>query len=293
MNTIRGIVTLLLICLSTLALCIPLYVMGALRLVTRGRLKTWVSGHMDTIIDLWVSFNRLLFRLLRTADIEVRWNGDGGLDREHWYAVVSNHQSWSDILILQNTLRQRIPPLKFFTKRELIWIPLLGVAMWLLGFPYVHRFSREKIAADPALARLDREATLAACARFRDHPTSVLNFLEGTRFTPAKHASQRGRYRHLLNPKLGGLSYVVAGLGNKLHKLIDVTIVYPDGVPTFWDLLCGRCRRVEVRVDSHDLPMSIAGGADAGMVRGQLNPWIETLWRDKDNRLHAAMEPAN
>lgn len=292
MKTLRGIATLLIISIYTLLLCIPLYLMGALRPLTRGGLRRWFDRHMDGIIDVWVGLNRGLFALLGTTQVDIEWHGAEALGRDRWYAVVCNHQSWADILILQNSLRDGIPPLKFFTKRELIWVPLIGVAMWLLGFPYVHRFSREQIAANPALARLDRDATIEACNRFRSQPASVLNFLEGTRFTEAKHAAQRARYRHLLNPKVGGLSYVVASLRDKLHQIVDVTIIYPDGVPTFWHFLEGRCRRVHVVVNCYDLP-AIAGNADAGEARRQLAPWIDSLWQEKDDRLSAARQPPN
>ncbi|MEQ8486030.1 MAG: acetyltransferase [Pseudomonadales bacterium] len=293
MNSLRGLSTLLIVALVTLLLCLPLYLMGLLRALTRGRVRHGLDRQMDRIVDYWVGFHRWLFQVLRTTRLSVRWEGADELSRQRWYAVVSNHQSWADILILQNVMRYRVPPLKFFTKRELIWIPLIGVAMWLLGFPYVRRLSREQIAANPSLAELDRKATLDACERFRELPSSVLNFLEGSRFTPAKHAAQQGRFRHLLNPKTGGLSYVVAGLNDKLHKVLDVTISYPAGVPTFWQLLCGECPEVEVLIRCHDLPADVVGCGDADRVRAGIGPWIESLWRDKDNRLAAAREPAN
>jgi 1-acyl-sn-glycerol-3-phosphate acyltransferase len=56
------------------------------------------------------------------------------LHRDGWYLAISNHQSWPDILILQTILR-RTPAIKFFTKRQLLFIPFFGQAMWCLGFP--------------------------------------------------------------------------------------------------------------------------------------------------------------
>jgi 1-acyl-sn-glycerol-3-phosphate acyltransferase len=177
--------------------------------------------------------------------------------------------------------------LKFFTKRQLIWVPLAGLAMWFLGFPYVRRLSREQISADPSLAELDRQATIASCLGFRDHPTSVLSFVEGSRFTPVKRAAQESRFEHLLNPKLGGVSYVVDALKDQIHKVLDVTIVYPGGVPSFWSLLQGRCQDVEVLVQCRDLPVTVAEADNAAAIRDGLRPWIERLWQDKDARLTA------
>jgi 1-acyl-sn-glycerol-3-phosphate acyltransferase len=284
MNLLRGTAALVLICANTVILCVPLFLMGLLRAPCRGRTYTAASRLMDDIVDLWTAINRGIFALLRLTRIHLEIRGDEPLDRNRWYVVISNHQSWSDILILQNTLWRRIPLLKFFTKQQLIWIPFVGLAMWLLGFPYVRRAGREQIARNPQLLEQDRAATIAACARFRAYPTSVLNFLEGTRFTAAKRAAQQARFEKLLNPKLGGLSYVIAGLEDRIHQVVDVTIAYPGGIPTFWDLLQGRCREVEVLVQCRRLPDELRQ-PDSDLVRERLGPWIETLWREKDLRL--------
>jgi len=285
MNLVRGILTLVIICFNTLLACIPLYLMGLVRVALRGAAREQMNRRMDVVIDYWVGTNRLLFKVLRHTRVNVRLEDVVTLDRNHWYLVVCNHQSWADILILQITLWRRIPPLKFFTKQQLIWIPLLGVAMWFLGFPYVRRMSREQIARDPALAALDREATLAACDGFRAYPTSVLNFLEGTRFTAEKHGAQDARFQHLLNPKLGGMSYVVHSLADRLDHVLDVTIRYPQGTPSFWGLLRGDCPSVEFLVQSRPLPESVRNAGDPDAVRAALGPWVEALWQEKDARL--------
>jgi len=285
MNTVRGITSGLLIVLSTVILCLPLYLMGLVRLACRGRARETLGRWMDENVQLWVAGNRLLFAALGLTRIRTRWEDAAGLSRRQWYLVLSNHQSWADILILQNALWGRIPMIKFFTKRELVWVPMAGLAMVFLGFPYVRRLSREQIEANPSLAGVDREATLRACQGFRERPTTVLSFLEGSRFTPAKRTAQAGRFEHLLNPKLGGVSYVVDTLKDRIHKVLDVTIVYRDGVPSFWDLLQGRCRDVDVLVQCRELPGAVASARNADEVRERLQPWIESLWQAKDARL--------
>ena len=52
----------------------------------------------------------------------------------------------------------------------------------------------------------DIEATRKSCERYKDEPITLINFIEGTRFTPEKHAVQRSPYQHLLKPKAGGLA---------------------------------------------------------------------------------------
>lgn len=292
MKLLRGIAAMLCIAVDTILGCIPLYVLGLLRVVCPAPLRAALTRAMHGIVQCWVAGNRLMFRVLGVTTVNVRLP-EGGLRADGWYLVVANHQSWADILILQNTLRGHIPILKFFTKRQLIWVPLIGVAMWFLGFPYVRRLPREQIEADPSLAALDREATLDACRGFRDHPTSVLAFLEGTRFTPAKHAAQAApRYGHLLNPKLGGASYVITALSDRMDAVLDVTLIYPDGVPTFWALLQGECPRVDVIVERHPLPDAVRAADTPEAAREALRPWVDELWRAKDRRLEAEYDGA-
>jgi 1-acyl-sn-glycerol-3-phosphate acyltransferase len=288
MNLLRGATALMLVCVNTLILCIPLYLMGLFLVLPGRQTRAALRHRMDGIVDLWVGGNRLIFAAFKLTRIDVQLDDHHALSRDRWYLVISNHQSWSDILILQNALWRRIPALKFFTKQQLVWVPLIGLAMWFLGFPYVRRASREQIVRNPELLARDRDATIEACQGFREYPSSVLNFLEGTRFTSDKRDAQQGRFRHLLNPKLGGLSYVVAVLEDKIDKVLDVTIIYPAGTPSFWQLLQGRCREVKVLVECRDLPAGgelSAPGRDSDGIRERLVPWIEDLWREKDARL--------
>ena len=291
METLRGSIAMTWIALHTTFWCVPLYVMGCVRLaMPAGRARIAVGGLMDRIIDGWVASNRLLVWALRLTAIDARVTNAADLRRDGWYLVVSNHQSWVDIIVLQNTLLGRIPPLKFFTKRELIWVPLAGVAMWFLGFPYVRRYGRERLAQNPELREHDRNATLKACLGFVERPTSVLSFLEGTRFTDAKHAAQASSYRYLLNPRPTGLSYVATALGDRANALVDVTIHYPDGVPGFWDFLCGRCSRIGVTVDALGVPESLTPAS--GDAREILNRWAGELWQAKDRRIAEARRGA-
>ena len=284
MGTLRGAISMAWISIHTTLWCVPLYLMGCVRLaMPNGKARIGIGSLMDRIIDGWVASNRLLVWALRLSVIDARFGDAGGLRRDGWYLVVSNHQSWVDIIVLQNTLLGRIPPLKFFTKRELIWVPLVGVAMWFLGFPYVRRYGRERLAQNPELAEHDRNATLKASQGFAERPTSVLSFLEGTRFTEAKHAAQSSPYRHLLRPKAGGLSYVATALGGRAPSLVDMTIHYHGGVPGFWDFLCGRCRRIDVTVDTLAVPEPLTHtGSDRREV---LNRWVDGLWQAKDRRV--------
>ena len=167
------------------------------------------------------------------------WNG---LRYNGWYLVVSNHQSWVDILVMQHLLNRRIPLLKFFIKRDLIKVPLMGFAWWALDFPFLYRHSAEYLKKEhPEQKGKDFEATRKACEeKFATIPTSVMNFLEGTRFTKEKHDWQKSEYKLLLRPKSGGFALALNVLGDKFHSLLDITIVYPDGIPTFGNFSAAR-----------------------------------------------------
>ncbi len=285
MAWLKGSLSLLFILLITIVVCVPLYAMALLRLPLSGAPHRVLTRRMDFAIDFWVSCNRFLATALKLVELEIDWPKEA-LSRRNWYVVVCNHQSWADILLLQNAFRTAIPPLKFFTKRELIWLPLAGPAMYMLGFPYVRRAGKAEIAANPALKHADRDSALAACNVFRNHPTSVLIFLEGTRFTQAKRAARHSRFERLLNPRTGGLGYVLSGLRDEVGQLVDVTIAYPGGPPSFWEFLSGRCPGARMTVRTLDLDPAVQSG-EPKTQRQALQPFVENLWRAKDERLGA------
>ena len=244
------------------------------------------------IAEAWISCNSGWMALTqRTA-----WDVDGiaGLDPHNWYLVNSNHQTWADIFVLQHLLNRRIPLLKFFIKSQLKWVPIMGLAWWALDFPFMRRHSEEYLKKHPEMRGKDQAATRRACEKFALIPTSVMNFLEGTRFTPAKHAKQQSPYRHLLKPKAGGIALALNAMGDKFRAILDVTIVYPDGAPKFPDFLCGRLRRVIVRVQSLPVPEHLIDsdyGADAA-TREAFAKWVQQLWQDKDAQIERLLAQA-
>jgi 1-acyl-sn-glycerol-3-phosphate acyltransferase len=288
MIILKGMIAILFIAANTLIWCVPIYVLAVPKaLIPVRRIRVSIGAGMTRVIDAWVAGNRFMLSALSITKINVTMDVDEPLARDRWYVVICNHQGWSDILVLQDTFLGRIPPLKFFVKQQLIWIPFLGFAMWLLGFPYVRRYSREVLARDPTLRRHDQQATQRASEAFKSRPTSVLNFMEGTRFSPEKHAYQQSKYRNLLMPKSGGFGYVVAALGDRIHQVLDVTIVYPHGTPSFWEFISGRCPEVRVEISSRDAPAELLAGHEdlPTPAREALHSWIDELWSRKDQRI--------
>ena len=195
---------------------------------------------LNWIANRWVTCNTWWMSLTQPTVWDVQ-----GLEQfsyRGWYMVNCNHQSWVDIFVLQRVFNGRIPLLKFFLKQQLIWVPVMGLAWWALDFPFMRRHSDQVLRKHPEKRLEDLETTRRACEKFALVPTSVMNFVEGTRFTPAKHAAQKSPYQHLLKPKAGGLALALHALGHRFDSLIDVTIVYPGGAPTFWQFLRGDVR---------------------------------------------------
>ena len=223
----------------------------------------------------WIDINSFWLRSVNPQSWQI--TGLDGLRPDHWYLVTCNHQSWVDIVVIQRVLNRRIPMLKFFLKKELIYVPILGLAWWALDFPFMRR------GGGGGSARKDLRDARAACEKFRLLPTSVTSFAEGTRFTAAKHASQQSPYQHLLQPKAGGMAMALGTMGELFHGLVDVTIVYPDKVPTFVDALCGRLGDVVVLVQERPIPPELLK-ANAKQ-RALLQDWLDGVWQDKDRAI--------
>lgn len=272
--------------LSTAVLVPLLLLVALLKLLLPVRLlRAWCSRGILAIAELWIDVNSALIVLFSRAD----WRIQGGQHLQHdgWYLVLSNHQSWVDILVLQRVCNHRIPFLKFFLKSQLIWVPFLGLAWWALDFPFMKRYSKDFLARHPHLRGKDVEATRRACAKFAELPVSVMNFVEGTRYTPAKHARQDSPYRHLLRPKAGGVAFVLETMGESLQAVIDITIVYPAGRPTLIDLLSGRVHEVRIDIQRRPIPKELLGSSyeNDSVHRERFQQWMNGIWAEKDQRI--------
>jgi len=280
---LRGSLSFLLYVANTLFWFIPVITLALLKLPPVRIWQKWMTYLLDFCASAWISLNNLTTRIFT----RIRWDIHGldHLNLKDWYLVIANHQSWVDILVLQNIFNRKVPFLKFFLKKELIYVPFLGLCWWALDFPFMKRFSAKQIAANPALKGSDIETTRKACEKFRFKPVSVMNFLEGTRFTPAKHDKQQSPFSHLLKPKAGGISFVLNAMGEHLHKLLDVTIYYPKKPPSFWDYISGKVQDIKVRVRVLPIDRQLIGDYEDPQFRQKFQHWVNQLWLDKDQLL--------
>jgi 1-acyl-sn-glycerol-3-phosphate acyltransferase len=251
-----------------------------------------INSILNWIGENWLSGNSGWMRLTQKTKWDVQ--GMEGLNYHGRYLVVSNHQSWVDILVMQRLLNRRIPLLKFFIKRELIKVPLMGLAWWALDYPFLYRHSTEYLKEHPEQKGKDYEATRKACEKFGTVPTSVMNFLEGTRFTKAKRDKQNSEYKFLLRPKSGGLALALDVLGEKFNSMLDITIVYPDGIPTFWEFLCGKVKRITIRMRTIEIPQQFLHGdyENDPVFRDAMQKWVQQLWREKDLQIESLRKKA-
>ena len=279
----QGVFVITAMSLNVIAWCLVLFVVALAKFVVP--LPAWrrqLSRAMTALAEGWIGTNNTMFRAFGLLRVDV--SGVDGLSPRDWYLVVSNHRSWVDILVLQFVFNKRIPFLKFFLKRELIWVPFLGIAWWALDFPFMRRHSAAHLAKHPEDRGKDLESTRKACEKFAEMPTSVMNFVEGTRWTPAKHQASGSRYRNLLPPRPGGTSFVLSAMGGTLHSMLDVTLAYTRPTPTLWDLCCGRLGPVRVEVRQRPIAAWLAAGDYAGDedYRQRFKQWLDGLWTEKD-----------
>ncbi|HUT53565.1 MAG TPA: acyltransferase [bacterium] len=279
---VKGALSFLLIVINTVFWCLLLFPMAFLKFIFPVPAWRRLCGKaLNAIATNWIMVNNWNLWLLTG----IRWKVTGleALRMDQWYLVVSNHQSWSDILVLQKVFNRRVPFLKFFLKQELIWVPILGLAWWALDYPFMKRYSKEFLEKHPELKGKDLATTRKACEKFRTMPVSIMNFVEGTRFTAAKHESQRSPYRRLLRPKAAGVAFVLGAMGERLSGILNVTIVYPDGARDLWQFLCGRVGEVRVKVEALPVTPEILGDYfDDEQYRERFQEWLNGLWAEKD-----------
>jgi len=292
-SVLIGCLSLLLYIVNTILWLVPILVFSILKaLVPLALWQKFFSYLLDQMASNWVLFNTFNQKLFTKTKIQV--SGLEKLKIKDWYLVISNHQSWVDIVMLQRVLHGQIPFLKFFLKKELIYVPLLGLAWWALDFPFMKRYSQAFLKKNPKLKGKDIETTKKACEKFKHKPVSVMNFIEGTRYTQQKHDKQNSPFQRLLKPKAGGIGFVLQAMKGNLSKVVNVTIYYPDGIPSFFDFLSGKVKRVNIAIETQDIDDSLKGDyVNDRAYKIQFQKWVNQLWLDKDKKMLQLEEQAN
>ena len=201
-------------------------------------------------------------------------------------------------MVLMHVLGKHLPPPKFFLKRDLLFVPFVGIASWALDMPFVHRYSRNTLRKKPHLKTRSLENAQRSCERFRTIPTTIVNFVEGTRLTTEKHQRTDSPYQHLLKPQAAGIAFTLAAMGEQFENLIDVTLDYPGAEvdsPLFKQVIQGTVKAIRVHVDVNPIDPELIGdyfGNKAFRVGFQKR--LNDKWQKKDEWLikHHAGQPS-
>ncbi|MGZ7882798.1 acyltransferase [Acinetobacter soli] len=260
----------------------PVLALGLTKLFKKSRA---VDQTNIQITNSWLNVNNwLIDHVLPHLEWDITIDEALDLSMQGRYLMTCNHQSWVDTTVNQYFGLTRMPLTRFFTKWELIFIPFVGQAFKILGFPMMKRHTKEQIQKNPELKTRDLEEARQACEQLLSQPFTLLNYLEGTRFTPEKHDQQGSPYQHLLKPKAGGLALALNILGDKIDALVDMTIVYPDGIPGYGDFWLGDVSKIAVNLRKIELPDWVLGGdyEDDEVYRKRFQDWVDQLWTEKD-----------
>ncbi len=278
-----GILALISLTVITSLCFIPILIIGLFKLIPIEAWRIACTKGVDHMAVIWSGMTTAYAK--RFCPVEWKITGITQFNSQQWYLVIANHQSWLDIVILQNFFHQKIPVLKFFVKAQLKWVPLFGFSWWAMGCPFMKRYSKEYIEKNPHKKGADIKATQKALKLFKSYPSAIISFIEGTRYTPEKHLNQQSPYLHLLKPKAGGIGQVISAMGKQLQPLIDVTIVYPKPNTTLWDFLCRRIQTISVNIRQLEVPEIFTCSEDAlqdGYTQDSFRAWINDQWATKD-----------
>ncbi|XTZ38383.1 acyltransferase [Salmonella enterica] len=280
------ILSVLLTILVTVICSIPIILAGMIKLMFPiPALWRAISTFCNLMMYCWCAGLSALLHL----NPYLKWDVEGlaGLSKKNWYLLICNHHSWADIVVLCVLFRKHIPMNKYFLKQELAWVPFLGLACWALDMPFMRRYSRSYLLRHPERRGKDVETTRRSCERFRPCPTTIVNFVEGSRFTEEKCRQSRSPFKNLLPPKAAGIAMALNVLGTQFDKLLDVTLCYPENDrKPFQDMLSGKLTRIVVRINLLPVEASLHGDyVNDKNFKRSFQQWLNKLWVGKDKRI--------
>jgi 1-acyl-sn-glycerol-3-phosphate acyltransferase len=285
-RTIRGVLATLLFIFNGIIFPIPVLLLASIAKILP--LKSWRTRMEQRVQHtpwVWAYFNGFAMWVAGVKLPKVTLPQD--LEEEKPYLVIANHQTWIDILMLYDVFNHKVPPLKFFMKKELLWmLPIAGLACKAMGYPFMERHTRDDIRKNPKLKGRDVETTRQACRKFMTFSSSLMNFAEGTRVTEKKRQRQQSPYKYLLKPKAGGVSIVLEEMHEHLAGVLDVTIAYNTDDIGFWNFVCGGFKSINIDVRILPITQDLIGDYNKDReFRPHLQNWLNTIWQEKDSRL--------
>lgn len=153
-----------------------------------GRIFRKIGPAMATLNPLW----------------RFRYSGTMPKDPRRPFVVVSNHESFADILLISHLPWE----MKWLSKAELFRIPIMGWMMWLAGdVPVKRGFGPSALEA------------MARCRQALDNRVSVMIFPEGTRSKTSELLPFKdGAFRLAIEAGVPILPLAVSGTATALRK---------------------------------------------------------------------------
>lgn len=176
-----------------------------------------VTGNLAfNISKLWA------WTMLIVTGVKVRITGREKIKEGQQYVIISNHQSQYDILALVTSLQIQF---RWVIKKELLYVPLFGWALYAAKNVFIDRGNREKAIAsiNKAVNRLPKGV-------------SILVFAEGTRSKDGTlQKFKKGGFTIAIERKMHILPVAVKGSRSILPKgslvfnsgIIDVVVCDP------------------------------------------------------------------
>ena len=206
----------------------------------------------------WIRWTQSFKRILYHSPCQIEVVGDAipsGIDER--VLLLANHRSWLDIIVIEGLTNK---PVSWVLKRSLFRIPILGQVFSLCHFPGIDR--KKKVSEVSWQHDVDQFLEKA-------YIPSLAIFPEGTRYQVKK--AKRSRYKHLLNPHVAGLGYVIS----HYEKVIDISLIYDGSEVSIWGILSGKVNKLTVVLQD------VTSQLDATDKRS-LHRSLNHLWQEKD-----------
>jgi len=287
---IRGIMAFISYISVIVVLGIYIFILAPLKfLVPHRKWQDFFTRRYRRIPHYWSITSDFIMRATTKIKWQVRQHVP--ISKLRSYIVIANHQSWMDILAIQKVLDKIAPPSVYFMKRELIWFPILGLGCYLMGFPFMRRYSKVYLEKHPEKCGLDLKSTRKTCQKYKRFPVSLISFPEGTRFSSEKCARQKSPYKHLLKPRAGGLAHALNAMGEQVKTFIDITIVYQRKYPKVLSFFTGKAKKILIDINSREIEPQLRGDYDFDhRYREYFQAWVNKLWTEKDEMIEALGE---
>ncbi|MGR5093719.1 acyltransferase [Vibrio maritimus] len=286
LGNLRLVISSLLVILNTAVTAVVVCTFSIIKLVLPLKpIQTLMTSLSNKQMWLWATLNLWLLNINNNID----WQVEGGeeLSPEQWYMLLSNHLSWTDIVIITSVMKNKIPMCKFLLKQSLLYVPFVGLACWGLDMPFMKRHSQAYLVKHPERRNDDFNAIRKACRKFEHVPTTMISFVEGTRANADKLATVKTPYRHLLKPKTGGVAFTLNAMNHLLDGVVDITLAYPENrEKPFEDMLKGKLTKVVVKIDVYEMDENLTGDYFNDKVfKRRFHHWLNDVWKRKDETL--------